>query len=216
MRVFLTGGSGVLGRILTRQLLRAGHAVTAPRHFELDLYNLDDVINAMSGSEAVYHLATRIPPPERIADADAWAENDRLRSEATPILVDAALAAGAGLFVLPSITFLYPDEGPADEDTPLGPGASRLSSMIDAESAVRRFAAEGGRSVILRLGLLWGSTTGLDDPDERFGTTLHISDAGSALLAALNVPAGVYNVTSDGGRISNAKFKAATGWQPAF
>ena len=216
MRILVTGGSGVLGRALLPLLRADGHEVTAAGSRELDIFDPAAVGDAMTGIDAVYHLATRIPPPERIADADAWAENDRLRSEATPILVDAALAAGAGLFVLPSITFLYPDEGPADEDTPLGPGASRLSSMIDAESAVRRFAAEGGRSVILRLGLLWGPDTGNDAPSPRYGATLQIEDAGAALRAAPNLPAGIYNAVGDGQRISNARLKAASPWQPHF
>ena len=88
--------------------------------------------------------------------------------------------------------------------------------MLEAERQTGRFTAAGGLGVVLRFGLLWGSTTGLDDPSDRYGATLHISDAGSALLAALDVPAGVYNVVSDGGRISNARFKAATGWRPAL
>jgi nucleoside-diphosphate-sugar epimerase len=214
VRVFLTGGSGVLGRILTRQLLRAGHAVTAPRHYELDIYNLDDVKDAVRGAEAIYHLATRIPPPEAQGLPGAWEENDRLRHEASRILVDAAIAGGAKVYVQPSVAFAYP-EGPVDEDTPVIE-TDLVRSALEAERQAQRFTDSGGRGVVLRLGLLWGSTTGLDDPDDLYGATLHISDAGSALLAALDVPAGVYNVVSDGGRCSNARFKAATGWQPAF
>jgi nucleoside-diphosphate-sugar epimerase len=214
VRVFLTGGHGVLGRILTRQLLRAGHAVTAPRHFELDLFNLDDITNAMSGAEAVYHLATRIPPPEARGLPGAWEENDRLRAEGSRVLVDAALANGVQTLIFPSVAFVYPD-APSDEDTP--PRATEQTrTALEAERQVQRFTDAGGCGVVLRLGLLWGSTTGLDGPDPRFGATLHISDAGSALLAALDVPAGIYNVTSDGERVSNAKFKAACGWAPAF
>jgi hypothetical protein len=88
--------------------------------------------------------------------------------------------------------------------------------MLEAERQTLRFTDAGGCGVVLRFGLLWGATTGLDDPDDKYGATLHISDAGTALLAALTVPAGIYNVVSDGVRISNAKFKAATGWRPAF
>jgi nucleoside-diphosphate-sugar epimerase len=214
VRIFLTGGSGVLGRILSRQLFKAGHAITAPHHFELDLYKLEDVTNAMSGEEAVYHLATRIPPPEAQGLPGSWEENDRLRAEASCVLVDAAIANGVNRLILPSIAFAYP-EGPADEDTPVLE-TEQLRTALEAERQVQRFTDAGGCGVVLRLGLLWGSTTGLDDPDQRYGTTLHISDAGSALLAALDVPAGVYNVVSDGERVSNAKFKAATGWQPGF
>ncbi len=214
MRVFLTGGSGVLGRILMRKLTIANHNVVAPHHFELDLYNLEDVTQALQGADAVYHLATRIPPPEAQGLPGAWEENDRLRSEASRILVDAAIAAGCKIYVQPSVTFVYPD-GPVDEGTPVVE-AERLRSALEAERQAQRFTEAGGCGVILRLGLLWGSTTGLDDPEDRYGATLHISDAGSALLAALDVPAGIYNVVSDGARVSNAKFKAATDWQPAF
>ena len=214
MRVFLTGCSGVLGRVLMRQLAKANHDVVAPRHFELDLYNLDEVTQAIRGAEAVYHLATRIPPPEAQGLPGAWEENDRLRQEGSRVLVDAAIACGSKIYVQPSVTFAYP-EGPADEDTPVV-GGERLRSAHEAERQAQRFTDAGGCGVVLRLGLLWGSTTGLDDPDERYGATLHVSDAGTALLAALNVPAGIYNVVSDGGRVSNARFKAATDWQPAF
>jgi nucleoside-diphosphate-sugar epimerase len=215
VRVFLTGGSGVLGRVLQRKLASANHDIVAPRHYELDLYNLDEVTRAAQGAEAVYHLATRIPPPEAQGLPGAWEENDRLRHEASRILVDAAIANGARIYVQPSVTFIYPEEGVADEDTPVRKG-DRLGSMLEAERQTQRFTDAGGCGVVLRFGLLWGATTGLDDPDDKYGATLHISDAGTALLAALTVPAGIYNVVSDGGRISNTKFKAATGWRPAF
>ena len=37
----------------------------------------------------------------QISDPDAWRENDRLRAEASRILVDAAIAAGAAVYVQP-------------------------------------------------------------------------------------------------------------------
>jgi nucleoside-diphosphate-sugar epimerase len=214
VRIFLTGASGVLGRVLTRRINETGHDIVTPRHFELDLYDADAVQAAMAGCHAVYHLATRIPPPEAQGLPGAWDENDRLRSEATRILVDAALANGVRVFIQPSITFIYP-EGPADEETPVEAN-DRLTSALEAERQAKRFGEAGGTAVILRLGLLWGSTTGSDDPNDRYGATLHIADAGTALLAALELESGIYNVVSDGGRISNAKFKAATGWTPQF
>jgi nucleoside-diphosphate-sugar epimerase len=47
-----------------------------------------------------------------------------------------------------------------------------------------------------------------------FGATLHVEDAGRALVAALSAESGVYNVCRDGERVSNARFKRATGWRP--
>ncbi len=59
-------------------------------------------------------------------------------------------------------------------------------------------------------------TLGSDAPDFRpYRPTLHISDAGAALFAAIGAPAGVYNIVSDGGRVSSQRFKDATGWRPA-
>ncbi len=66
------------------------------------------------------------------------------------------------------------------------------------------------------LGLLDGPGTWFDEPMGDFGATLHVDDAGPALLAALSLPSGIYNVCRDGERISNGRFKAATAWRPAY
>ena len=47
-----------------------------------------------------------------------------------------------------------------------------------------------------------------------FGATLHISDAGRALLSALSLPSGTYNVCRDGERVSTERFTEAAGWHP--
>jgi len=47
-----------------------------------------------------------------------------------------------------------------------------------------------------------------------FGATLHISDAGRALLSALSLPSGIYNVCRDGERVSTERFTRAVGWHP--
>ena len=206
MRVFVTGGTGVLGRILIPLLDSAGHQVAAPRHAELDLFDASAVNAAVAGAEAVYHLATRIRQ-------GAWDENDRIRRDATRLLVDAAIAAGSQVFVQPSVTFMYPTDAQADEETPLNP-ASNLGSLVAAETEVRRFAASGKHGIVLRLGLLWGPGTGNDAPSQRFNSTLQVEDAAEALFLALALASGVYNVTADGERISNARFKAASGWRP--
>jgi nucleoside-diphosphate-sugar epimerase len=216
MRTFVTGGSGVLGRFLVPLLQSSGHETVAPRHADLDLDDAAAVRAAMDGTQAVYHLATRIPPPERMAAPDAWKENDHLRSVITSRLVDAALALGAETFVFPSIAFVYPPDVDADETTPVSRESESRRSVFEAEAAVQRFSDAGGRGVVLRLGLLWGPGTGSDQPQYRNGSVLHVEDAASALALALEVPPGLYNVVADGGRVSNARFKGATGWQPRY
>jgi nucleoside-diphosphate-sugar epimerase len=215
MHVFVTGGTGVLGRAALPLLAAAGHKVTAPGSGELDLFDPAAARWAVAGADAVLHLATRIPPPARAAQPGAWADNDRLRTEASRVLVDAALAAHCVVFVQPTVTFVYPDAGgPVDESTPLGQVRANLRSGLDAERETGRFTAAGRRGVVLRLGLLYGPGSGSAAPDPVLGATLHVSDAGSALVAALAVAPGIYNVTDGTGPVSSARFMAATGWRP--
>ena len=205
MRILVTGGSGVLGQALVPLLEAADHEVRAPAHEELDLFDLEVVVEAARAAGAIYHLATRIPPHEVRGDPAVWRENDRLRAEAARLLVDAALAGTAEVYVQPSVTFFYPPGAAVDEETPVGPVALHLESALAAEREATRFAEAGRRGVVLRLGSLDGPGT---------HGTLHVADAGRALLAALGVPSGVYNVVRDGERVSHARFKQATGWQP--
>ena len=212
--MLVTGASGVLGRALLPLLEAAGHAVHAPARHELDLFDVRAVGEAVADADAVYPLATRIPPPALQYDRETWRENDRLRAEASQLLVDASLAAKTTVYVQPTVAFVYPAAGEVDEETPLRQVPSHLESALAAEGEAARFAASGRRGVVLRLGLLDGPGTGNEEPNAWFGATLHVQDAGSALLAALEAASGVYNVVRDGERVCNARFKRATGWQP--
>jgi nucleoside-diphosphate-sugar epimerase len=215
MRLLVTGGTGVLGRALLPLAVEAGHAVTAPRRGELDLFDIAAVRDAARDTDAVLHLATRIPDISELENPEAWRENDRLRTDATSILVAAALATTTSVFVQPSITFVYPEHGGrADEDTPIGDVHPTMASALVAERQALRFTSAERRGVVLRLGLLDAPGTGHDEPLPIFGATLHVADAARALLAALTLPAGIYNVCRDGERISNARFARAAGWRP--
>jgi nucleoside-diphosphate-sugar epimerase len=214
VRLLVTGGSGVLGRA-TIPLLRAqGHEIDAPAAAQLDLFDPVAVGRAVHDAAGILHLATRIPPRERARERESWRENDRLRAEASRLLVDAALAAETEVYVQPSIAFLYPAEGLVDEQTPLGHVPAYLRSALAAEEETARFAAAGRRGVVLRLGLLDGPGTGNERPNSRFGSTLHVADAGRALRAALALPSGIYNVCRDCEHVSNERFKRLSGWRP--
>lgn len=214
MRVLATGATGVLGRCLVPLLRADGHHVAAPGRHDLDLADARAVLSAVIGMEGVVHLATRIPPRERMGDAAAWAENDALRSRASRLLVDAALAAGSDVYVQPTVALIYPP-GPVDETTPLGEVPDDLRSALVAEREAGRATAGGCRGVVLRLGRLYGPATGAGHRDPEAEATLHVADAGHALQAALSAPAGIYNVVDDGESVANRRFKEATGWRPA-
>jgi nucleoside-diphosphate-sugar epimerase len=214
MRLLVTGGTGVLGRALRPLAEAAGHELAMPGHAELDLFDPSAVGEAVRDVDGVLHLATRIRSLEQVSDPDAWRENDRLRADASRILVDAAIAAGATVYVQPTVTFVYPSNGSASEDTPVREVLPILRSALVAEQETERFANAGGRGVVLRLGLLDGPGTWFDQPMGDFGATLHVADAGRALLSALSLPSGTYNVCRDGERVSSERFSRAAGWHP--
>src|SRR5215218_3179644 len=215
MRLLITGGTGVLGRALRPVAEAAGHEFAMPAHEELDLFDPSAVADAVRDVDGVLHLATRIRSLEQRSDPYAWRENDRLRADASRILVDAAIAAGAAVYVQSTVTFVYPPEGPTSEDTPIREVLPILRSALAAEEQTERFNPAGGRGVVLRFGLLDGPGTWFNEPMRDFGATLHVSDAGRALLSALALPSGIYNVCRDGERVSTERFPRAAGWHPA-
>jgi nucleoside-diphosphate-sugar epimerase len=214
MRLLITGGTGVLGRALRPLAEDAGHDLTMPGHDELDLFDAAAVGRAVLDVGGVVHLATRIRSLDEVSDPDAWHENDRLRADASRILVDAAIAAGVEVYVQPTVTFVYPPHGQVSEDTPVREVLPILRSALVAERETDRFARAGGRGVVLRFGLLDGPGTWFDQPMGDFGATLHVDDAGRALLSALSLPSGIYNVCRDEERVSAERFTRAAGWRP--
>jgi hypothetical protein len=155
MRILVTGASGVLGRVTVPLLGERGHQLATPSSSQLDLFDVEQVREAVHDVHAVLHLATRIPTPDRRNLSGAWDFNDRLRADATRLLVDGALAAKAQLIVVPTAAFVYPP-GPADESTPIAELPQFLRSALEAEAQLRRFTDAGRRGVALRLGSLYG------------------------------------------------------------
>jgi nucleoside-diphosphate-sugar epimerase len=166
MKIFLAGGTGVVGTRALPALVAAGHDVTAVARTDakaelvrslggspitVDLFDGAAVADAVVGHEVVINLATSIPPLTKAARGSAWSTNERLRSEASNHLVDGALHGGAVRFVQESIAFPYVDHGDQwiDEDHPVdqvGP----FTGARDAEAAAARFAEHGGDGVVLR------------------------------------------------------------------
>jgi nucleoside-diphosphate-sugar epimerase len=290
MRVFVAGATGVLGRSSVKLLFDAGHEVRGTARGEeksqllrslgaepvsVDLYDADAVKAAVAGSEAVIHLATKIPAIMKMRSRKAWAENDRLRREGTKNLVDGAIAAGAGTFISESITYIYADGGERwlDENSPTKMAWVALDSTLDLEREAQRFGEGGGKAIILRFGMFYAAYAastqdsakmmrrrmfGVIGKGDNYFSSIHVDDAAAAVVAALSAPAGTYNIVEDepttqldyarafaeemhlpkpmkfprwmgkiflGGpanyilnstRVSNKKFKEATGWAPKY
>jgi nucleoside-diphosphate-sugar epimerase len=213
MRILVTGASGVLGRVTVPLLGERGHQLATPSSSQLDLFDVAQVREAVHDVHAVLHLATRIPTPNRRNLPGAWDVNDRLRADATRLLVDGALSAKTQLIVVPTAAFVYPP-GPADESTPLADLPEFLRSALEAEAQLRRFTAAGRRGIALRLGSLYGPEAASAIPTDRYNVHLHTHDAGRALVAALSCSGGLYNVCDDTDPVSHDRFTEATGWRP--
>ena len=228
MKVFVTGGTGVVGTRAVPALVAAGHDVTAVARtgskaelvrsmgaspVTVDLFEPEAVRAAVDGHDAVAHLATNIPPMSKAARAKAWATNERLRREASRLLVEAALATGAARYVQESICFPYLDQGDRwiDEDSPLEHTAV-FEGAAHAEAATARFASRGGAGVVLRFAQFHGPGSSHVElfnslarkrvnpfvgPPEAYSSFIHADDAGAAVAAAMALPSGIYNVADD-------------------
>jgi nucleoside-diphosphate-sugar epimerase len=237
---------------------------------KVDLFDAAAVKDAVTGHDVVCNLATHIPPTMKMAMPGAWDENNRIRTEVSRNLVDSALAAGAERYIQEAVCFLYGDHGDewVDEDTPLDvPKIGR--SMLDAEANARRFTDAGGVGVVLRFGGFYGPDSmqthdfvrmarnhvaPMGGSKDGYMPMIHLDDTATAVVAALEAPAGVYNVTDEtttrreqmdalaravgvnrlvaapeavtkvgplsyiarSERVSNKRFKEATGWAPRY
>jgi nucleoside-diphosphate-sugar epimerase len=285
MKVFVAGATGVLGKRAVRELVAAGHQVTGVARGEekaaflgslgatpvkVDVFDAAAIKDAVAGHDVVCNLATHIPPTTKMALPGAWEENNRIRSEASRNLVDAAIAAGTKRYIQEAVCFLYGEHGDewVDEDTPLDvPKIGR--SMLEAEANARRFTEGGGVGIVLRFGGFYGPDAVQTQDFVRLARNhvapmagsksgympmIHLDDTGTAVVAALKAPAGTYNVTDEtttrgeqmdaladaagvrhlaaapevltkvgplsyvarSQRVSNKRFKEATGWEPRY
>ena len=237
MRVFLAGGTGVIGRALVPQLREAGHDVTAMTRYEsraeklrdqgvepvvCDAFDTDGVARAVAAARAdvVVNQLTDIPDainPRKMAEQ--FETNDRLRTEGTRNLMQAAEAVGARRFVSQSIAWAYaPTEGLWSEgdrlwDEAPEPWGRSVAAVRALEEAT--LGSDSVEGVVLRYGLFYGPGTAF----ARDGSTaamvrkrafpvvgrgtavysyIHVDDAAGATVAALDHGApGAYNVVDD-------------------
>jgi nucleoside-diphosphate-sugar epimerase len=191
-------------------LMRSGARQTV----SLDLFDESAVRRALSGHDVVINLATHVPHSmTRTFLPGAWRENDRLRHFASRILADAALELGVQRFVQESFAFAYGDHGAnwIDESAPLMPERYD-KTVLDAERAAQLVSGRGRTGIALRFAGFYGPDSpilrGMIDivqhgvapivgrPDAYIPMVSH-HDAATATVAALDVPAGAYNVVDD-------------------
>jgi nucleoside-diphosphate-sugar epimerase len=186
-----------------------------------DAFDAGRLTSAVHGAapEVVINELTSLPrSASPLAIRRGFAETSRLRSEASGVLVRAARAAGARRVIAQSIAFIYrPGPGVRTEADPLWTDAGGqighlAGSLATLESAT--LGDDGLEGVVLRYGAFYGPGTYfvpgglyatmvqhrlLPMPGGGTGLTgfVHVDDAARATVAALDSPAGVFNVVDD-------------------
>ncbi|MDQ2958833.1 MAG: NAD(P)-dependent oxidoreductase [Actinomycetota bacterium] len=237
MRVLVAGATGVIGRQLVPLLTAADHEVIAmsrqPRPVSdpkvstvaVDALDREAFANAVRAAkpDAVVHLLTAIPDvihPRKLEQE--FAVTNRLRSEATQTLIEAAQEAGCSRVITQGVAFAYDpagagreDTGPASEDAPFWrPAPKQWRGSLIALQKLEDLTSKAN-GLVLRFGHLYGPGT----PFAKDGATVkqvqahkfpiagagtatfsftHTHDAATAVLAALSRPAtGALNVVDD-------------------
>ena len=164
MTVFVTGGSGFVGRHLIKHLIARGHSVRALARSEAaaravsqigaepargNLTDRESVNHAVAGCDDVIHAAAYL---------ELWGSYEvfhRVNVEGTDNLLNAAIRAGVGRFVQIGAAGVVKNKGPvvmADESAPLQtpPFAPYIATKAISEERVRAANRDGFRTVVVR------------------------------------------------------------------
>jgi nucleoside-diphosphate-sugar epimerase len=139
----VTGGSGFLGNLIIKRLLKAGHEVVsldiwadpqASKDFEfrnVDVRNEKAVRHAMRGVDMVHHNAALVPLTK--SGNEFWSVN----VDGSSVVANAALEAGVETFIHMSSSAIYgaPKELPIKSSTPTHPieiyGRGKLAGELE-------------------------------------------------------------------------------------
>ncbi|MQA11836.1 MAG: NAD(P)H-binding protein [Pseudonocardiaceae bacterium] len=228
MRVFVAGGTGAVGSYVIPALVREGHEVTALARTpekasaltaqgataaSVSLFDRAALTAAFTGHDAVVNVASALPPVARFMSAKAWRNNDRVRTEGSAAVVDAARAAGVGRVIQESVSMLYRDQGASwiDEDAPIDRFPMTRGNHA-AEANTHEFSEAGGTGIVLRFGWFYGPGAAHSEllfaqarhrigvvlgPPDSYVSSIHVADAAAAVAAALRAPEGTFNIVDD-------------------
>jgi nucleoside-diphosphate-sugar epimerase len=169
--------------------------------------------------EAVIDELTSLPRDYNLRDPHLYDANDEIRSKGTPALHEAAREAGARRFVMQSIAFLYAPEGDwvKSEDARMwldAPGMFARSIRVLRDNEQRITGDPDVEGVVLRYGFFYGPGTyhasdgsiaaqvrkrqfPIVGKGDGMSSFIHLYDAASATVAALDRGRGIYNIVDD-------------------
>jgi len=174
MKVFVAGGTGVIGRPLVARLLAKGHSVVVlvrskEKTEALVKQGIEPAIADVFDRDAVNAVVTRAQPEIVIEQLTALPRtytresmtaagplNTRIRLEGGANMLAAARAAGVRRYLRQSIAFwAMPGPGLADEETPLvvdGPPAVVADARVIAELEHSLFTTPDMETIAMRYG----------------------------------------------------------------
>ena len=175
MKVFVTGGAGYIGSVVSEVLLNSGHEVVVFDSFETghraavdpraalmegDTRDAGGVGEAMlsAAPDVVVHMAAYIQMGESMLDPGKYFRNNTAN---TLNVLDAMLAAGVSHFVFSSTAGIYgtPESLPIEEDHPIDPLNPYSESKRQVESIIRWYAqAHGIAATVFRFFNAAGAT----------------------------------------------------------
>lgn len=189
MRVFIAGGSGVIGRSLVPLLVAAGYRVTAltrsaeraaalqeqgARAVVGDVFDAPGLTALMCAAqpEVVVHQLTAFGAKTHAPGTDPLLETIRIREQGTRHLVAAMQAARANCLVTQSISFVCSPratrlnaQGLTHETTPFYlQGGLAFRPLLDAVAEMERLtlSTPGVAGLVLRYGWFYGEGTNYD------------------------------------------------------
>jgi nucleoside-diphosphate-sugar epimerase len=237
VRVFVAGATGAIGRPLLPKLVAAGHEVTGMTRSEeraarvreagagaavVDVFDRDALHTAMreAAPEVVVHELTSLPDRLDFRKTGVYEPTNRVRTQGTHNLLEAAHAAGARRFVCQSIAFAYRPDGArvkTEDEALMEDAPGEFGGGVRSLREMERMVLDDDRldALVLRYGFFYGPGTYYADD----GTTtadvrrrrmpivgrgsgvfsfVHVDDAAAATVAAVERgEAGAYNVTDD-------------------
>ncbi len=237
--ILVIGGAGYVGSALLPKLLERGHKV---RLFDLFMYGeepvadlmgherlevvrgdfrqLDKIVKAMDGVDAVIHIGAIVGDPACALDEDFTIE---VNLTATRMIAEVAKARGVQRFIFASTCSVYgASDEILDERSALNPVSLYARSKIASEKVLNALNSDKFSTTILRFGTVYGlsgrtrfdlvvnlltAKAIVDSKITVFGADqwrpfVHVDDTAASLVAVLEAPIDVvrgqiFNVGSE-------------------
>jgi nucleoside-diphosphate-sugar epimerase len=172
-KVLVIGGAGYIGSALLPKLLNQGYKVrmldlllfgTEPianvidhpslEIIQADFRQVDKVVEAMSGVDAVIHLGAIVGDPACALDEELTIEVNLM---ATRMIAEVAKGSGVKRFIFASTCSVYgASDELLDERSALNPVSLYARSKIASEKVLRKMADDDFAPIVLRFGTVYG------------------------------------------------------------